>query len=154
MRDQKWLEQFFRSIWREHFSDVKEETPVKIVFGRNTKNRLGSLKFEPKKKQSLLRVNGLFRYEDVPEIVIKATIVHEMCHYAHGFHSHLPQKHKYPHSGGVIRAEFKERGLEDLYLQQKKWLKNNWKDIVQQYLPHMVKKKRRRRLIKSSNFFR
>ncbi|MBA3679016.1 hypothetical protein H0W80_02405 [Candidatus Saccharibacteria bacterium] len=70
---------------------------------------------------------------DVPEFVVIATIVHEMTHYAHGFNSPHRQKQRHPHSGGVIKKEFAERGLENLYIDQQKWLKDNWITIVQRY---------------------
>jgi hypothetical protein len=34
-----------------------------------------------------------------------------------------------------MRAEFKERGLEQLFIDQRKWLKNNWRDFVIAELP-------------------
>ena len=121
-------------IWNEHFSDVPQKNDVTIRFGRRAKRRLGSISLDPKDlNTSIITINSVFRDLEVPEFVIKATIVHEMTHYAHGFNSPLEQKHDHPHSGGVIRAEFAERGLEDLYVQQKRWLKANWPRILDKH---------------------
>ena len=72
----------------------------------------------------------------VPEFVVKATLVHELCHYAHGFNSPIEQKYRHPHAGGVMRREFAERGLEQLWRDQRKWLKDNWRTVVESTLPN------------------
>ncbi len=136
-RDQDWLENSLADIWYRHFEDVVQGNVVRIVYGRKAKNQLGSIrrdKHDP--TASIITVNPLFQDLDVPEYVVKATIVHEMTHYAHGFNSPLEQKHKHPHSGGVIRREFAERGLEQLYLDQKAWLKEYWPLILARHFPN------------------
>jgi hypothetical protein len=135
-RDQDWLENLLADVWYRHFEDVPQSNEVRIVYGRKAKRRLGSIgrdKHEP--WVSVITINSLFQDLDVPEFVIRATIVHEMTHYAHGFGSPLEQKHKHPHSGGVIRQEFAERGLEQLFLDQKQWLKENWTTFLLKYFP-------------------
>jgi len=130
-RDDAWLQQVLDKIWDNYFDDVPQENDVKITFGRRAKRRLGSISFEGKdKKISVITMNGVFRRQDVPEFVVEATIVHELTHYAHGFNSPLAQAQSHPHAGGVMRREFAERGLLELYLQQKKWLKTNWPLIL------------------------
>lgn len=136
MRDDTWLYQLLDTIWDQHFSDVPQENVVRIVFGRKTKNRLGSIRLDPKERDiSIITLNGLFRDERVPEFVVKATLVHELCHYAHGFNSPLEQKYRNPHAGGVMRREFAERGLEKLYIDQRRWLKANWRSFTETALP-------------------
>ncbi len=130
MRDQAWLENLFNSIWDDYFNDVPYDHKLVVQFGRKAKTRLGSIRLGAK-GESIITVNGLFKDSQIPEIVVKATIVHELSHYAHGFNSPLSQKFRYPHAGGVMRAEFRERGLEELYVQQKRWLKDNWRQIVE-----------------------
>lgn len=131
VRDQQFLEELFAQVWREHFSDVPRRS-VRVEYGRRARTRLGSISLDPKdRRNSLIRVNGLFREMFIPEFIIKATLVHEISHYAHGFNSPLERRFRHPHSGGVMRAEFRERGLEELYIQQKDWLKGNWPRIVQ-----------------------
>lgn len=136
-RNQEWLENFLAQIWYEHFLDIEQTNQVRIRYGRKAKRRLGSISIDPNdQNSSIITVNRIFTDLQVPEFVIKATIVHELTHYAHGFNSPHEQKHRYPHSGGVIRQEFAERNLESLYVQQKKWLKTNWPRIVEQYFPN------------------
>lgn len=136
-RDQEWLENLLADIWYRHFDDVPQSNEVRIVYGRKAKRRLGSIsrdRVDP--SVSVITVNSIFQDLEVPEFIIRATIVHEMTHYAHGFNSPLEQKQKHPHSGGVIRKEFAERGLEQLFLDQKKWLKENWPAMIDKYFPN------------------
>lgn len=135
-RNQAYLDELFGAIWEDHFSDVPRRQ-VRVEFGRRARTRLGSISLDPRDRRcSLIRVNGLFREPFIPEFIIKATLVHEISHYAHGFNSPLARKFKHPHSGGVMRAEFRERGLEALYLQQKEWLRENWPAIVKEHFAH------------------
>lgn len=130
-RDQEWLENFLADIWYRYFNDVPQHNDVRILWARRARRRLGSISLDPRDMQtSIIRVNRLFQDLDVPEFVIAATVFHEMTHYAHGFHSPLEQKQQHPHSGGVIKREFAERGQVELYLKQKRWLKDNWLDIL------------------------
>jgi hypothetical protein len=136
-RDQDWLENMLADIWYRHFEDVVQSNAVRIVYGRKAKRQLGSIRRDKNDPSaSVITINPIFQDLEVPEYVIKATIVHEMTHYAHGFNSPLEQKHKHPHSGGVIRREFAERGLEQLFLDQKAWLKDNWPAMVTRHFPH------------------
>ncbi len=130
-RDQEWLENLLADIWYQHFRDVEQNNDVMIIWAKRAKRRLGSIEMDSRDgRTSIIKVNRLFQDLAVPEYVIRATIVHEMTHYAHGFGSPHEQKQKHPHSGGVIRKEFAERGLVDLYLKQKRWLKDNWRDFL------------------------
>jgi hypothetical protein len=130
-RDDAWLQQVLDKIWDNYFSDVPQDNDVRIVFGRRAKRRLGSISLDPKNSDtSLITMNGIFKNADVPEFVIEATIVHELTHYSHGFNSPLMQSKAHPHAGGVMKREFSERGLLELYLQQKRWLKTNWPVIL------------------------
>ncbi|HVE80816.1 MAG TPA: hypothetical protein VNA68_01610 [Candidatus Dormibacteraeota bacterium] len=131
MRDELWLQQLLDETWDKYFADVPQDNIVRIKFGRRARTRLGSIRIHPDHPDTTeITLNGLFRDPAVPEFVVLATLVHEMIHYAHGFNSPLEQKHRHPHAGGVVRAEYRERGLEELYLRQKKWLKANWPDIL------------------------
>lgn len=133
-RDQEWLENLLSDIWFKHFLDVEQTNRVHIRYGRKAKNRLGSISMDRKNQSdSVITVNSIYKDLRVPEYVIRATIVHELCHYAHGFNSPHSRKHKHPHSGGVIRKEFAERGLEKLYDKQRDWLKENWAEVIGKY---------------------
>ncbi|MFO0955641.1 MAG: SprT-like domain-containing protein [Candidatus Saccharibacteria bacterium] len=136
-RDQEWLENLLAIIWHKYFSDVPQTNDVLIIWAKRAKRRLGSIELDRRDGHStIIKINRLFQDLEVPEYVITATIVHEMTHYAHGFGSPHEQKQQHPHSGGVIRREFAERGLVDLYIQQKRWLKAHWLEILQKY--HMA----------------
>jgi len=130
-RDEKWLQSLLDDIWDEHFNDVPQENDVRIVYGRKAKRRLGSISLDPLDPTvSIITMNSLFKLDEIPEFVVRATIVHELTHYAHGFNSPLAKAQAHPHAGGVMRREYAERGLLPLYTQQKRWLKGNWPALV------------------------
>jgi hypothetical protein len=130
-RDDAWLQMILDKIWDNYFSDVPQVNDVRITFGRKAKRRLGSISMDPNNQNaSLITINSLFKLPSVPEFVVEATIFHELTHYAHGFNSPLDQAQAHPHAGGVMRREFAERGLLDLYIQQKRWLKENWPALI------------------------
>lgn len=136
MRDNTWLQQLLDETWDTHFADVAQANDVRIAFGRRAKRRLGSIALDPAdRRTSVITMNGLFKLPEVPEFVIQATLVHELTHYAHGFNSPLEQRQVHPHAGGVMRREFAERGLLQLYLQQKRWLKSEWPTLIARELP-------------------
>lgn len=141
-RDDTWLQLLLEDVWHNYFSDIKEAYPLSIKFGRKARTRLGSLSYYPREEQAVIRVSGLFKDSSIPESVVRATIVHEMCHYAHGFNSGHIQKFDYPHAGGVIRSEFTERGLEKLYIEQKKWLKEHWRQYIRVHYPPQPARRR------------
>ncbi len=138
-RDEAWLQQLLDDTWDTHFNDVPQQNDVRIVYGRRTKRRLGSISLDPQDRNtSIITMNGLFRDPQIPEFVVVATLVHELTHYAHGFNSPLDQAQSHPHAGGVMRREYAERGLLQLYLDQKKWLKQNWPALVtREFTPRM-----------------
>jgi hypothetical protein len=131
MRDNSWLQLLLDEVWESAFADIEQANIVRIEFGRRAKNRLGSIRIDPRDPEvSIITINGLFRLEAVPEEVVRATIAHELIHYAHGFNSPHHQRFRHPHAGGVMRAEYRERGLERMYLDQRRWLKESWAAIV------------------------
>jgi len=150
MRNNKFLESTLYDIWENHFCDVPRKNFVLIKYGKNSKRQLGSIKLanERTKIKGLLRkkeedylvqddksitvitITKYFQNEEVPEFVLRATIAHELCHYAHGFSSPLQKRFQKPHQGSVIDKELKKRGLLDSQKKADKWLKENWLDIV------------------------
>jgi hypothetical protein len=145
MRDDLWLQQLLDDTWDRYFSDVPQDNIVRVEFGRRARTRLGSIRINPKEPDvTIITMNGLFRLTEIPEMVVLATLVHELTHYAHGFSSPLAQKHRHPHAGGVMRAEYRERGLEQLYVDQRRWLKANWPGMVERHF----NPPRRRRVVR------
>ena len=130
-RDNNWLQYLLDEIWDEYFSEVDQNNIVRIEYGRKAKRRLGSIRIDPSDMEtSIITINRIFSQEEIPEYVVRATIVHELSHYAHGFNSPLVQKKNHPHAGGVMKREFAERGLLELYLKQKSWLRQHWPEVV------------------------
>jgi len=150
MRDKKYLENLLYDIWESSFCDIPRLNVVDIKFGKYSKRQLGSIRMIKdrgifnryvkkleldeyvidNKSVSLITITKYFTEENIPEYVIRSTIVHELCHYAHGFNSPLKRLYKHPHRGGVIRKEFASRNLSNIYIDSKKWLKDNWIQIV------------------------
>jgi hypothetical protein len=136
MRDNAWLQQLLDTTWDAYFADVPQDNDIRIVFGRRAKRRLGSISLDPHDREiSVITMNGIFKSEDIPEFVVQATLVHELTHYAQGFNSPLAQAQAHPHAGGVMKREFTERGLLELYLTQKRWLKLNWPAVLAKEFP-------------------
>lgn len=135
MRDNKWLAKRLFQIWQRYFPDIEVKNNIFVRFGKPAKNQLGRIKFGRRKENpnTYIVVNGLFKDPRIPEFVVDATLVHEFCHYAHGFYSPHPKLHKYPHKGGVIRKELEKRGLSELFKLERKWLKLNWREYVKLY---------------------
>ncbi len=139
MRDNRWLQELLDTTWDSYFSDIAQDNDVRIVFGRRAKRRLGSISLDPANREvSVITMNGIFKSEEIPEFVIQATLVHELTHYAQGFNSPLAQAQAHPHAGGVMKREFTERGLLELYLNQKRWLKINWPQVLAKEFPPTI----------------
>lgn len=150
VRDNKYLENLLYDLWENNFCDVARLNLVAIKYGKHSKRQLGSIRlvkdkntFEryikrynldsnifDNKSVSLINVTRYFMYDHVPEYVVKATIAHELCHYTHGFSSPLERRYKYPHKGGVVRKELRDRDLYDIYTDSKRWLKDNWLSVI------------------------
>jgi hypothetical protein len=130
-RDDIWLLSRLDHLWSNFFSDVTQDNPIYIKFGRYSKFRLGSIKFDRRTKKSLITITAMFKDKSVPVEVVDHTIAHELCHYTHGFSSPKAQMHKYPHSGGVIQRELAERNLQHLSLAYKKWVKK-YREILKE----------------------
>ena len=158
MRSNGWLKEQLDFLLKNYFSDVKISNPIEIRFGREAKYRFGSIRliksirgiksikgtksrFENLKfkienfsrtvpQKSVITITSLFARESIPVDVVRYTMAHELCHYAHGFSSQNRRMFKYPHHGGIVNRELKERGAGDLILKFKKWLKIYRKKIL------------------------
>ncbi len=131
MRNNIWLRNRLQDIWQKSFPDIPEESDIAILFGQKARTRLGSIKKNRLKNAvSKITITGYFQDERIPEIIIDLTIAHELCHYAHGFSSPLPQLYKFPHQGNVVDRDLAKRGFGTELKFQKKWLKEAWPEIV------------------------
>ncbi len=122
-RDNSWLLSRLDHLWTKHFNEISQDNPVVIKFGRFSKFRLGSIKLNTKTEFSIITITGMFKNPDIPEQVIDHTIGHELVHYAHGFSSPKAKLHKYPHAGGIVDKEMKDRGMGYLVAGYKEWIK-------------------------------
>jgi hypothetical protein len=150
MRDREFLEKTLYDLWENYFCDIPRKNLVLIKYGKYSKRQLGSIKLanertkikgllkqkqkdydtQDNKSITVITVTRYFQQEVVPEFVVRATIAHELCHYAHGFSSPLQKRFQKPHQGSVIEKELKKRGLLKKQEIVDKWLKENWMDIV------------------------
>lgn len=147
LRDNEYLTNLMYFLWENHFNDVERKNKVIIKFGRASKRQLGCIKwvtdktrvktilknvrkyFDDDQRITLITITSLFKDERVPEFVIKATVAHEIIHYAHGFYSPLKKLYNHPHKGGIIAKEMRKRDLGEILKQSKSWLKTNWKEF-------------------------
>lgn len=133
MRDDKWLLSRLDYLWTEHFSDVPQINPVFIKFGRFSRLRLGSIKLDPRTNKTYITITGMFKQAQIPQEVVDHTIVHELCHYVHGFSSPHRRLHRFPHEGGIIKKEMENRGLTYLFLAYKEWIKTYRVELKEDY---------------------
>lgn len=129
-RDNNWLLSRLDFIWTKYFADIPQTNKVFIKFGRNAKFRLGSIRLNRQTKASYIIITSMFKDLKIPQEVVDHTIGHELVHYTHGFSSVHPRLHRYPHAGGVVRIEMKERGMEHLYNAYKVWMKEYRKIVM------------------------
>lgn len=146
----KNLEDLLYDIWEEYFADIPRKNLVLIKYGKYSKARLGSIKWVRNKtgikkiyktyrsehesqddeRITLITLTRFFSDPEVPEEILKATIAHELVHYAHGFNSPLPKLYNHPHRGKVVEIELERRGLYSMYAESEQWLKDNWRGII------------------------
>lgn len=131
-RDDIWLLSRLDDLWSNYFSNVEQSNSVFIRFGRYSRLRLGSIKYDKYGKHSYIIITGMFKDESIPVEVVDHTIAHELCHYTHGFSSNRQRMHKYPHHGGVIKKELAQRGLFRLSQAYDKWVKK-YKDQLKAF---------------------
>ena len=148
MRDVAWLREQLDFLLKNYFSGVKVTNPIEIRFGREARYRFGSIRLIRSRglgrfrglrrvigsskipQKSIITITSLFAKESIPQNVVRYTIAHELCHYAHGFSSENKRLFRYPHHGGIVNRELKERGAEELISAFKKWLKIYRKKIL------------------------
>jgi hypothetical protein len=149
MRDNFWLEQKLEEVWSRYFSDIERLNKIQVHFGKRARRRLASIRqstFNNKSSDTEIRVTAFYKDEKVPEYVVETTLAHELCHYVHGFASPLPQFSKFPHHGGLVDKELVKRGLGEQLKMQKKWLEENWNDIVgEAVFRHRTRRQRTKR---------
>ena len=133
-RNNAWLAARLQKLHQEYFPDVGLENKIVVKFGRKSRTRFGSIIAHKEPGEALpvtyITINSLFRHQIVPEYVIDATLVHEFTHYTHGFHSPRRQLHRHPHKGGIVTLEMKNRGAHHPYLEQKKWIKQEYRAFL------------------------
>ncbi|MEI6477941.1 MAG: hypothetical protein WCO52_03055 [bacterium] len=136
-RTNTWLADRLRQLRENHFPDIPVQNTILVKFGRSSRTRFGSIiarkRAGYKKPVTYISINSLFRDEEVPEYVIDATLAHEFVHYTHGFHSPLEQRHKFPHKGGIVGKELRERGLGELEKEQKRWIAQDYRTFLRKH---------------------
>lgn len=122
MRNNAWLLSRLDRIWSNHFSDVVQINKVYVRFGRTSRTRFGSIRLRSEDNSTLIMVTRMFQNPAFPEEVVDHTLAHELVHYIHGFSSPYPRLHKFPHRGGIIDKEMKDRGMGNLVSYYRKWV--------------------------------
>lgn len=140
MRDQEWLETRFNQIWGLFFPEIEKKN-VYVRFKGSWRNKFGHIK--KTKKGTEIAINTLFKDQRVPEDIVKLTMAHEIVHYMHGFHSHLPKQFEHPHKGGIVNKELIKRGFGYALKNEKEWFRKEWPIIFKELCPDKVERKRR-----------
>lgn len=138
MRNNHWLKNRLENIIQKYFPDILLLNNIIVIFGRPCRTRLGSIKLakssvwhrlglnKKENPNSIITINGYFISEEIPEFVVDAVLGHEFTHYVHGFCSPIKKQFRHPHKGGIVNLEMIDRGLSELLLQEKRWIKYNW----------------------------
>ncbi len=142
LRSEAWLQDRATGLQARYFADVQGGHPIVARFGRRAVHRWGTIHADH--GHAIITLNALFALPDVPEVVLDATIVHELAHYAHGYGSGLRKKHRHPHVGGVVEAELEKRGCLHLDAEANAWLKANWHGILDRYAADLAAVRQRR----------
>ena len=132
LRDQAWLVNQLDHIWATWFADVERVTPVSVRYVRPWKRRLAVIYLTDRDRRSFIGVNRLLRDQRVPYTVFLVTLAHELAHYAHGFGSHHPRRHRHPHRGNVIQRELTRRGLGAELRFYTEWTNESWFDLLEE----------------------
>ncbi len=143
MRDDEFLKQRLDAMWEFLFPDVKKANIVVIRFKGKWRNKFGHIK-RLNNGDSEIVINSHFKNEKIPEYIIDTTIAHELVHYMHGFNSSLPRMHKHPHKGGIVNKELKKRGFGNMISLERKWVRNEWRNIVKEEYKQPVKQEKSR----------
>ncbi|MEK6955632.1 MAG: hypothetical protein AABW52_03150 [Nanoarchaeota archaeon] len=143
MRDDEFLKQRLDAMWEFLFPDVKKANIVVIRFKGKWRNKFGHIK-RLNNGDSEIVINSHFKNEKIPEYIIDTTIAHELVHYMHGFNSPLPRMHKHPHKGGIVNKELKKRGFGNMISLERKWVRNEWRNIVKEEYKQPVKQEKSR----------
>lgn len=129
MRENSYLKDRLEYLWANYFSDAERDSAIKVRFGRNAIYRFGSIRYCYSDKSCLITINGRFKDEKYPAEIIDHTLSHELVHYVQGFPTPGPALHRFPHRGGVIDKELRERNLSHLVEFYNKWVKSYLKMI-------------------------
>jgi len=124
--EERELTAFLNRIWWKHFIDIPRANTVEIDYCFPWKSRLGLIRLSLDQSTTFIGINALLRLPQVPEYVLITTIAHELVHYAHGFGSPLPRKHKYPHANGVVERELESRELGEYLRCCNRWIDKHW----------------------------
>lgn len=147
-RTNQWLADRLTMLRAQYFPDVSIENKIVVLFGRASRARFGSIIAKKDPQEALpvtyITINGLFRDTALPDFVIDATLVHEFVHYTHGFHSPRRQQYPHPHQGGVVTKEMQDRGAGELYLTQKRWVKDRYRDFLLKHAAELPQRPSRR----------
>ena len=130
----EWLNARLNTIWGQYFSDIPQETPVRIKWGQRSYRRLGSIRLKTAptgQHYSQITISSLLKAPQVTSLIVDQIIAHEIVHYVHGFGSERPRILRHPHQGGVIMKEFQKRGLWEIFRYYDSWMKLNWVKFVQ-----------------------
>ncbi len=143
-RTNGWLRTELHTIWNTYFPDVPRANHVEIRFERRWKTRLGMITMAESGLISYIGINRLLSSPSVPDEVCRLTIAHELVHYAHGFGSPLPRRHRHPHQGNVVGQELTTRGLAEELDQWEAWTRADWYPFYYAQVPGLKAVKERR----------
>ena len=129
LRDSDWLRHELEYLWSRFFADTPRANAAEITFAGSWRNRLGVISLSEDSLTSYIGINSLLSFPEAPRVLTTITIAHELVHYAHGFGSPLPRRHRHPHRGRVVERELRARGLREELESYQRWIDDHWYDF-------------------------
>lgn len=130
MRTNLFLVKRLNFLLRKYFPDaLSKKDKIIVRWGRRAKLRFGSIRYCYKSDCVNITINGKFRDKKYPQAIVDHTLAHELVHFVQGFPTPGPALHRYPHRGGVIDKELRERKLYHLVGFYKKWVRSYLKSL-------------------------
>ena len=69
----EWLNARLNTIWGQYFSDIPQETPVRIKWGQRSYRRLGSIRLKTAptgQHYSQITISSLLKAREVPSLIV------------------------------------------------------------------------------------
>ena len=143
------------SLIRENFAERGVTNLLVVKWGGKWSRTLGHIKtLKEREYGSVIEINSIFKSVEVPEYVLDYVLMHELTHYFQGFGSNHEKKARHPHRGGLVDKELDRLGWKEIREKAEGWIKENWKNVLQQNGLSIYTRRRRIKIFDFGRLFR